>query len=61
MAHAFTPGLTHPASADQLDTQARWQAHVDAGRVGRRLPVDPAVAAIRHADEAILLGRRIAR
>lgn len=61
MAHASTPGLTHPVPADQADTQARWKAHLDAGRIGRRLPVDPAIAAIRDANEAILLGRNTAR
>jgi len=58
MAHAPTPALTHPTPADQAKAQARWQAHLDAGRIGNPRPVDPAIAAIRHANEAIVLDRR---
>lgn len=61
MAHAPTPGLTPAAPFDQADARARWQAHLDAGRIGRRLPVDPAIAAVRAANEAVLPNRSIGR
>jgi hypothetical protein len=54
MAHIST---ARPHPDEHLDAAARWQAHVTAGRLGRRLPVDPAVAAIRDANEAIFLRR----
>lgn len=32
---------------DQGDIFSRWQADIDAGRIGTKLPVDPAIAANR--------------
>ncbi|MBB4153644.1 hypothetical protein GGQ80_001550 [Sphingomonas jinjuensis] len=47
-----------PANPDH-DTVRRWQAHVDAGRLGTRPATDPAVAANRAATNALF--RSIAR
>ena len=47
----FAPDHPHPAVAD-------WQRHVDAGRIGARVPMDPAVLASILAAEAVVRRRR---
>ena len=56
---------THPIGAPQNAATdaaiAEWQAHVDAGRICVRLPVDPAIAANRAATAAIFRAARLYR
>ncbi len=58
MPHTFptTPdgALTAPHDTDTIEAARRWQAHVDAGRIGRpRRPARPEIAANRARTEAI--------
>ena len=48
---------TIPPEADAIAHARRWQTHVDAGRIGTRLPVDPAIA-VNTARTAAILSRR---
>jgi hypothetical protein len=50
----ITPDHPHPIVAE-------WQAHVDAGRIGNRQPMDPAVRASILAAERVLCRRRVIR
>ena len=45
------PRHAHPAAAV-------WRAHVEAARIGQRLPVDPEIAANRERTEALLVKPR---
>ena len=46
------------AGPDDREPVVRWQALLDAGLIGSRPPLDPAVLASIRAAEAILCGRR---
>lgn len=57
--HADYPalGATPSASADERALVADWLAHVEAGRIGVRLPVNEEARAIVLANERLMLGR----
>ena len=42
-----------PIPGDDRDPVRRWQAHLDAGRLGANPPTPPAVAANRAATDAL--------
>ena len=60
---ASRPWSTHNPLNPQHDLPefTAWQAHVDAGRIGNRLPTPPHVAAIRDANDALFRSFRGAR
>lgn len=49
------PAYRLPHAADAEEHQRCWQAHVDAGRIGHRPALDPAILA-NHARTARVLG-----
>ena len=53
--------IAAPVSSDTLEAALRWQDHVDAGRLGRRGPVRPQIAANRARTEDILRRAATAR
>lgn len=53
--------LTAPVEFDTLEAALRWQAHVDAGRIGKRRPARPDILANRARTEAILRRAAVAR
>ena len=57
--HTLRPTTRDPFRPHDIpDPVAEWQAHVDAGRIGRRLPVDPEVEANRTRTEALFRSLR---
>ena len=57
------PSPQHPALAANPTLSEReafeaWQAHVDAGRIGKRAAPDPARLLRHMRNEEVLLGRR---
>ena len=56
---SLPPATWHdPARHPDHDPVRAWQAHVDAGRIGQHLPVDPAIAANLLRTEALFRAMR---
>ncbi len=53
-----TYGVASPPGDSEAIRHAReWLAHVDAGRIGKRLETDPEIIARRERNERIVLGK----
>ncbi len=53
-----TYGVAAPPGDSEAIRHAReWLAHVEAGRIGKRIPTDPEIIARRERNERIILGK----